>query len=79
MINKILDDRMFTSKLCLRIERLCRNTALEIEEINRETLSDRRDVENLYIHFRREGLNKWDADISAKINAIRDVLLEELT
>jgi len=62
--------------LCFRIERMCRYSPLSDNEIDGQSLNDRKIVEGLYYFYRHNGDSEELAARQSRANAIRLILFE---
>ena len=68
--NKIL------MSLCFRIEKMCRYSPLDNQEVNDQSMKDRNIVEGFYCFFKSKGDNQEVAARKARANAIRIIFTE---
>lgn len=69
-------DNKVNLDICHRIERMCRYSSLEGNEVSDQSIEDRNIVADLYIFYKKEGRGTEEAERFARANAIRVILLE---
>ena len=74
-MNEIEFQKVITN-LCRRIERMCRYSLLEKEEVNKESMKDRNIVLGLYKFYINRGEDKSVSEEKARVSAIRLILNE---
>ena len=62
--------------LCFRIERMCRYSPLDDEEVDGQSMQDRKIVEGLYYFYTNKGDDSKNAAKKARATAIRLILCE---
>lgn len=68
--NKIIMD------MCFRIERMCRYSPLDDQEVDKLSMYDRTIVSGLYRFYRNKGDDEETSARKARVNGIRLVLSE---
>lgn len=72
------DRNKIVMSLCFRIERMCRYSPLNNEEVSESAMSDRRIVEGFYHFYKNKSNDKEMANRQSRANAIRIILNEIL-
>lgn len=65
--------------LCFRIEKMCRYSPLDTQEVNDQSMKDRNIVEGFYCFFKDKGDNQEVAARKGRANAIRIILTDSLS
>lgn len=65
--------------LCYRIERMCRYSPLDDEEVVDQSMADRHTIEDLYSHYKNNNASPEQAARQARAEAIRLLLFETLS
>lgn len=77
--DKKLKSMKIVMALCVRIERMCRYSALDDKEVDDQSMADRKIVEGLYSFYKKENDTPEMAGRKARANAVRLILCEALT